>query len=394
MSALHSAMFGSAGRQSDVHIARFEQKPNIELKPDELTQAYGDWAIPELVKQLQDQATSTVLEAKVLKALAEMCLQSERVGEAVRAGIVPVILGSDAIGRNAAEPGREALVLDLIGCLSCYPSGRNALLSAGALDGLKPLATQRRSLAKLAPIVQNLCMLRQGADKALDAGYLDMLAPALTHEMAVGDGVLWLKVIAKMLRESAVAIEASVQVGFGQEVAAFLGKWTEACRDDLGVINSLQEEWLNAGLLVSHALTVDDEHKQAFVTAGVVENTMRLLVLETQGAELSPELSWETKSNLLTLVAQLAIIVPGKQACMDCTHSIVPIAKSLHGADSVMLQGAAIQAMLHVVEHPKARAYFLEVGIEEDVREVINGTSDPFVLRVANSFIELLNWKP
>jgi hypothetical protein len=340
-----------------------------------------------------------VLEAKVLKALSELCLQSERVGEAVRAGIVPAILGSDAIGRNAAEPGREALVLDLIGCLSAYPSGRNALLSGsgsrtGALEELKPLATQRRSLSKLAPVVHNLCMLREGADKALDAGYLDMLAPALTTEFAPGDGVLWLRVMAKMLRESAVALEASVQVGFGAEVAAFLGKWKDTCRDDSGVISTQQEEWLNAALLVCHALTVDDEHKKAFVHAGVVEKTMLIMVLETKGAELSPELTWETKSNLLTLVAQLAVIVPGKQACMDCTYSIVPLAKALRGADSVMLQGAAIQAMLHVVEHPKARAYFLEVGIEEDVREVINDTNDPFVLRVANSFIELLNWKP
>ena len=63
--ALSTALFGNASLRSDVHIARFEQKPNIELKADELTQAYGDWAIPELVKKLQDHETSTVLEAKV-----------------------------------------------------------------------------------------------------------------------------------------------------------------------------------------------------------------------------------------------------------------------------------------------------------------------------------------
>ena len=40
-------------------------------------QAYGDWAIPELVKQLQDQATSTVLEAKVLRATAPEQLDVE-----------------------------------------------------------------------------------------------------------------------------------------------------------------------------------------------------------------------------------------------------------------------------------------------------------------------------
>ena len=34
------------------------------------TKAYGDWAIPELVKKLQDNSTSTVLEAKVLLAAA------------------------------------------------------------------------------------------------------------------------------------------------------------------------------------------------------------------------------------------------------------------------------------------------------------------------------------
>jgi hypothetical protein len=400
--ALSTALFGNASLRSDVHIARFEQKPNIELKADELTQAYGDWAIPELVKKLQDHETSTVLEAKVLKALSELCLQSERVGEAVRAGIVPVILGSDAIGRNAAEPGREALVLDLIGCLSCYPAGRNALLAGrdpssipgGALDELKPLATQRRSLAKLAPIVLNLCMLREGADKALDAGYLDMLVPALTDEFETGDAILWLKVIAKMLRESSTALEASVQVGFGTEVATFLMKWKDTCRGANSIIDPKKEERLNAALLVCHALTVDDEHKKAFVSAGVVEQTIVLMVLGTPGGALSEELSWETKSNLLTLVAQLAVIVPGKQACIDCSYGLVPLANALKGADSVMLQGAAIQAMLHVVEHPKAREYFLELGIEEDVSEIMNNAKDPFLLRVIKSFLELLNWKP
>jgi len=183
-------------------------------------------------------------------------------------------------------------------------------------------------------------------------------------------------------------------VGFGAEVAAFLDHWKANCRDETGVISTQMEEWLNAALLVCHGLTVDDEHKKAFVTAGVVDKTFLIMVMETQGAELSPELSWETKSNLLTLVAQLAVIVPGKQACMDGTYSIVPLAKSLHGADSVMLQGAAIQAMLHVVEHPKARAYLLEVGIEEDVQQILNDTTDVFLLRVGKSFIELLNWKP
>ena len=37
----------------------------MESKPDELTMAYGDWAIPELVKKLADKNISFVLEAKV-----------------------------------------------------------------------------------------------------------------------------------------------------------------------------------------------------------------------------------------------------------------------------------------------------------------------------------------
>ena len=135
------------------------------------------------------------------------------------------------------------------------------------MDELKPLATQRRSLAKLAPIVLNLCMLREGADKALDAGYLDMLVPALTDEFETGDAILWLKVIAKMLRESSTALEASVQVGFGTEVATFLMKWKDTCRGPNSIIDPKKEERLNAALLVCHALTVDDEHKKAFWAA-------------------------------------------------------------------------------------------------------------------------------
>lgn len=149
------------------------------------------------------------------------------------------------------------------------------------------------------------------------------------------------------------------------------------------------EAWLNAILLVCHALTVDDSHKEAFVAAGVTDAVMQIFSEGCAGGNQSC-LSWETKSNL-TLVAQLAVVVPGKAAMVAHNKSL---STALRGADSVMLQTAVIQTLLNVVEHPKARALFLELGVEADVREVMLETNDEFVKRVANSFIELLNWKP
>ena len=102
------------------------------------------------------------------------------------------------------------------------------------------------------------------------------------------------------------------------------------------------------------------------------------------------------------LLAKFGFDTADNEPCKVCPlsayrsprYGLVPLANALKGADSVMLQGAAIQAMLHVVEHPKAREYFLELGIEEDVSEIMNNAKDPFLLRVIKSFLELLNWKP
>ena len=57
----------------------------------------------------------------------------------------------------------------------------------------------------------------------------------------------------------------------------FLSKW----RDAAGAKPSPeQQEWLCAALLVFHALTVEDKHKESFVAAGVVDEACKILVAE------------------------------------------------------------------------------------------------------------------
>jgi len=384
------------GGGNDNHIAVFEQKPNMESKPDELTMAYGDWAIPELVKKLADKNISFVLEAKVLKALAELCAQSERAGEAVKAGVVPVALSSDAIGKMPpSDAEREYLVLGLLGKLSLDTKGRKALLEGGALKQLYFLASQKRSLAAVALIVGQLCQLREGATQAFQDGYMEVLKDALLFggEMSMKEATAWLQVLAKMLRESEMALKESTMVK-GSQASVFLSKW----RDAAGAKPSPeQQEWLCAALLVFHALTVEDKHKESFVAAGVVDEACKILVFsDTAKPNLSPCVGWEAKSHLLSLLAQLSVVVPGKVALADGTkYTWLPMLSNvLTDADSELLHTAALQALLHVVEHPKARKFLLECGIAGEVADLIAKTDSPFVQRIAKSFLDLLHWKP
>jgi len=375
------AMVGFAGAKSDAHVAKFEQKPNPVFGPEELTLAYGTWGLPGLVEDLR-KPKSVEFENKALVALEELCRVSEKCAQACQAGVVDAVLAKMTGADEQTRVPPSDLILRLLGTLAKDTLGRQAILRSKTLSVFKSTAPGGDGFDELC---LHLCMLREGADALYEAGYLDLLPSCLQSPAAgfsASDATRWLRVLARMLVESSGCLHYASEHTQGQPMCLFL----KGCpRTD--------EDLLCAGVDVLLAITMEDCAKQALIEAGGVDAACLLLSGGKQNpTELAP-LGWLAQSKLLSLVAQLCVVVPGKQALVK-GNWLKMLSRGLRGCDSILLQRAVVQCLLHAADHPQARELLLGQGAIQDLEALAEATADEFVKRVCGRTVEALQWTP
>jgi hypothetical protein len=367
-----------------------EQKPNVkEFGDDTLTKAYGSWALPEMVKQLEQGNRS--LQTKVLIALKEEIFTvHEGICEGVDAGVTSVLI---KLLPSNDDPGFRVLIFEVIELLSKQTLGRQAII--GSPDNLSVLKThmvdgESQVRLSLARALKNICQTTEGADACYDVGYLDVLTSRFKASTAESDQEIMREIMIALTTMMSKSANASQQAAKALNAEDFLGLTTSPFANN--------EEFLCTALDMIQAVCMEDIAKDAMITAGAVHLICRML----HGSEPDPaattlsvtkDISWKGKAKLWGVFASLLI---RNQAKFQVVNEgwLRLLLCALKENDSILVVRAAIQVVMHAADHPQARET-LKVLIPELQSIMANSEpQDAMVQKLCKKCVAQLEWIP
>lgn len=163
------------------------------------------------------------------------------------------------------------------------------------------------------------------------------------------------------------------------------------------------EEYLTKSLDLLNAIAAEDTAKDKLIKAGGVTQVCVLL----HGAKAPPmgvkpgddgplpmnkKITWKAKAKLWQLLAYLTLRNEGKGILVE-EHWLRLILSALMEKDSVLQTRAAIQAVLHIADDPRARKV-LKDPLVPILKGIMETTGDRFIRKVAEKAVAQLQWSP
>uniref|UniRef100_A0A0G4HWE2 Armadillo repeat-containing protein 8 n=1 Tax=Chromera velia CCMP2878 TaxID=1169474 RepID=A0A0G4HWE2_9ALVE len=367
--------------------------PNTKPFPTStLTHAYGLWSIPQLTEQLQTK--DYVLIKKCLTSLTDLLRCHERVREAERAGMLPVLAHHLETGDSAVR----SLTAQCYSCIVVDSYGRGAFI-----DKEKPnLVQMRKHLVDecvpvrffVAKALKYLSQFSESAAAVQSAGYVEDLYALVCHGKAenAGGKVATLAEGEPQLEIRETLIEALTALS-RQNAAALAEAKNHSGQKELACVRYVRDlfhlpigEGREAFLNVLMVKTLDlciaiallPEIKDGMIEAGCVGLVGSIL------AESAPRPSEAGAAG--------GGVHQDEKGCL-ASDKFTPLFQNILMEDSAAVVSHALQALHYLCEYPTARfaLRYLEPSISEYLSD---GLQDQDAVMFGKKCVAQLTWEP